>query len=48
MRLINGLGALVAGYILILVGLLSILIPAYQVWLLYVDPQHIATFADLF
>ena len=48
MRLISELGALVAAYLLIATGVLSLLIPAYYVWDLYINPQHISVFADMF
>lgn len=48
MRLISELGALVAAYLLIATGVLSILFPAYYVWDLYIHPQSISVFADMF
>ena len=48
MRFISELGALVAAYLLIATGVLSILFPAYYVWDLYIHPQSISVFADMF
>jgi hypothetical protein len=48
MRFISEIGALVAAYLLIATGVLSLLIPAYYVWDLYLHPQHISVFADMF
>ena len=48
MRFISELGALVAAYLLIATGVLSILFPAYYVWDLYTLPQRISVFADMF
>jgi hypothetical protein len=48
MRLISEIGALIAAYMLIATGVLSLLFPAYYIWELFINPQHISVFAEMF
>jgi hypothetical protein len=48
MRFISEIGALVAAYMLIAAGVMSLLFPAYYVWDLYINPLHISAFSEMF
>ncbi|TNG01412.1 MAG: hypothetical protein EP297_02395 [Gammaproteobacteria bacterium] len=47
-KLIGSLGALIASYLLMAVGALSLLIAAYHAWNLYINPYSINVFTDAF
>ena len=47
-KLIGSVGALTSSYLLMAVGVLSILMAAYHAWALYLDPNTITVFADAF
>jgi|GEM_PF-3577104 len=47
-KLIGSFGALASSYLLMAAGVLSLLMSAYHAWLLYIDPNTISVFTDVF